>query len=299
MEKLMIVGGSGLLGGHLVHKVFGDYHVVATYLGHPIEIPGCNSMKMDITDSQETEKIILKEQPAVIILSAAQRNVDYCEKNKEEVWKINVEGVRNVALASKKSHSRLIYLSTDLVFDGVKGHYVEDDETNPMNHYGVTKLAGEREVTRLLEDHAIARVSVLYDINPFGHTTNFVAWIIENLRHGKPLSLFTDQYRNATYIKNACDALLAINRRDERGIFHVAGKTCENRYDIGMKIAEIFGFDPGLISKTTSDDGEWIAKRPGKCCLSVNKMETRLGVSAMSIEEGLEAMKREMEDQKM
>ncbi len=299
MEKLMIVGGSGLLGGHLIHTAESDFDVVATYLGHPFKVPGCTCIPMDITDSLGTEKSILDERPDIIILSAAQRNVDYCEQNREEVWKINVEGVRNVALASKKSDSKLVYLSTDLVFDGNKGQYVEEDKTNPINHYGVTKLEGEREIARILEDSAIARVSVLYDVNPFEHTTNFVAWVINNLKQGKPLSLFMDQYRNATYIKNACDALMAIYKNDEKGIFHVAGKTCENRYDIGMKIAEIFGFDPELISQTTSDDSNWVALRPKKCCLSVDRMETRLGVSAMSIEEGLEAMKREFEEQKL
>ena len=297
MEKMMIVGGSGLLGGHLINVAQRDFDVVATYLGHPIEVPGCTCIPMDITDRQETEKIILDKKPDVIVLSAAQRNVDYCEQNREEVRKINVEGARNVALASKKSGSKLIYLSTDLVFDGKKGQYVEEDTTNPMNHYGVTKLKGEREVARVLEDYAIARVSVLYDVNPFAHTTNFVAWVINSLKQGKQLSLFTDQYRNATHIKNACDALIAIHKKEKKGIFHVAGKTCENRYDIGMKITEIFGFDDSLISKTTSDEGDWIALRPKRCCLSVDKMETRLGIPAVSIEEGLEAMKRELDGQ--
>lgn len=299
MEKIMIIGGSGLLGGHLIHRARGDFEVVATYLGHPIELPGCTSLQMDITDTKGTEKTILSEKPDVVILSAAQRNVDYCEQNREEVRKINVEGAKNVALASEKSGARLIYLSTDLVFDGKKGRYIEEDETNPVNYYGVTKLEGEREVSRILEDCAIARVSVLYDLNPFGHTTNFVAWVIDNLEQGRPLSLFTDQYRNATYIKSACDALLAIYKKDEKGIFHVAGRTCENRFDIGIKVAQVFGFDQNLISRTVSDDSEWIAKRPMKCCLSVKKMETRLGVSAMNIVDGLKGMKRDMENQKM
>jgi dTDP-4-dehydrorhamnose reductase len=292
---MMIIGGSGLLGGHLIHTAQNDFDVVATYCGHPFTVQGCKCIPMDITDSTGVEKIILKERPDVIILSAAQRNVDYCEQNREEVWRINVEGVRNVALASKKSGSRLIYLSTDLVFDGEKGQYIEGDKTNPVNHYGTTKLEGEKEVDGILEDHSIARVSVLYGVNPFEHTTNFVAWVVYSLSQGKQLSLFTDQYRNATYLKNACEALIAIYTKDKKGIFHIAGKNCENRYDIGMKIAEIFGFDRSLISKTTSNDGEWIALRPKKCCLSVEKMEARLGITSMRIEDGLKAMKRELE----
>jgi dTDP-4-dehydrorhamnose reductase len=294
MEKLMIVGGSGLLGGHLIQSAKTDYEVIATYMGHPFEIAGCRSIFLDITNSDKTESCIIKEEPDVIVLSAAQRNVDYCEKNQEEVWKVNVEGVKNVATASKKVQAKVIYISTDLVFDGSKDNYSEGDETHPISHYGRTKLEGEREVARILDDSAVARVSVLYDWNPFDHTYNFVSWVYNSLKEGKNFELFTDQHRNATYIKNACDALLQIHKKDERGIFHVAGKNCVNRHYIGKKVAEIFKFDDNLISTCTSEQSNWVAKRPSKCCLSTKKMENRLHIRSMSIEEGIYAMKEEL-----
>lgn len=295
MEKLMVIGGSGLLGGHIAKIAQIEYEVVATYKGHSVEIPGCRTISMDIRNYNETENQIIKEKPDLIVLSAAQRNVDCCEKNQEEVWKINVEGAKNVAIASKKVQAKLVYLSTDLVFDGEKEQYLEEDEPNPINHYGKTKLEGEHEVAKACDDWAVARVSVLYDWNPFDHTFNFVTWVYKSLKEGKSISLFTDQFRNATYIKNACDALLGIHKKDEQGIFHVAGKTCMNRHEIGLKMAEIFGFDEKLITTSTSEDSNWVAKRPGRCCLSTQKMESKLGIKSMSIEEGLHAMKRELE----
>ncbi len=291
MEKLLIVGGSGLLGGHLINHAKNELEVMATYKGHPFKVEGCKTIYMDITDGDQTNKTIIKEGPDLVILTAAQRNVDYCEKNQEEVYKINVEGARNVGLACKELGIKLIYLSTDLVFDGAKDLYAEDDETNPINYYGRTKLDGEKEVQKACHDFAIARVSVLYDWNLFDHTFNFVSWVYNNLKQGKQLKLFTDQYRNATYIKSACKALLAIHEKDEKGTFHVAGKNCVNRYYIGKKVAEIFDLDEELITTTISDQSDWLAKRPKKCCLSVHKMEKRLGIKSMSIEEGLSAMK--------
>ena len=249
---------------------------------------------MDITHRSTTKNIIMKERPDYIILTAAQRNVDYCERNRKEVNKINVNGPRNVALASKEVKAKLIYLSTDLVFNGSKKGFVEEDGTNPLNHYGTTKLLGEKEVSNILDDYAIARVSVLYDWNPFDHTTNFIAWIHDGLSKGKIMELFTDQFRNATYVKNACDALLNICMKDEKGIFHVAGRNCLNRHSIGLKVAEIFGFDKSLITTTTSDKSDWLAVRPKKCCLITDKMENKLGVKSMSIEEGLTSMKAEL-----
>ncbi|UCE36340.1 MAG: SDR family oxidoreductase [Thermoplasmata archaeon] len=295
MDKLMIIGGSGLLGGHLARFAQEEYEVVATYMGHPIEIPGCRTTSMDIRDFYKTENKISKEKPDLIILSAAQRNVDYCEKKPEEVWKINVQGAKNVAIASKKVQAKLIYLSTDLVFDGEKEGYQEEEDPNPINYYGKTKLEGEKEVAKACEDYAIARVSVLYDWNPFEHTFNFVSWVYNSLKEKKEISLFTDQFRNATYIKNACDALLGIHKKGEQGIFHVAGKNCVNRHEIGEKVAEIFGFDEKLITTCTSEDSNWVAKRPKRCCLNSEKMNDRLGIKSMSIEEGLDAMKREIQ----
>ena len=287
----MIVGGSGLLGGHLIQFAKNEFELVATFNSHPFEMEGCRSIYMNIKDCDKTKSAIIKERPDLVSLTAAQRNVDYCERNHDEVRKVNVEGARNVALASKEVEAKFIYLSTDLVFDGTRKRYDEDDETNPLNHYGKTKLEGENEVSNAKEDSAIARVSVLYDWNLFDHTFNFVAWVYNNLKRGKQMRLFTDQYRNATYIKNACEALLGIYKRDEKGVFHLAGKNCVNRHYIGKKVAEIFGFDDDLISTCTSDEGDWLAKRPKRCCLSVEKMEKQLCIKSMSIEEGLAAMK--------
>jgi dTDP-4-dehydrorhamnose reductase len=294
LEKLMIVGGSGFLGGHLIQYSKDEFEVVATFKDHPFEMEGYKCIYLDITDYDKTENTIMKERPDLIILTAAQRNVDYCERNQKEVNRINVEGTRNIAMASKKIGAKLIYLSTDMVFDGTKESYHENDTTNPINHYGKTKLEGEKEVAKALDDFAIARVSVLYDWNLFEHTFNFVAWIYEGLKQGKPLKLFSDQHRNATYVKNACEALLSIYKEDEKGIFHVVGKNCVSRQFIGKKVAETFDFDEGLITTSTSDDFDWLAKRPKKCCLNVEKMEKRLGVKSMSIEEGLAAMKTDM-----
>ena len=138
----MIIGGSGLLGGHLAQFAKGEYEVVATYYNHTIEIPGLRALNMNITDSQKTMDIIGREKPDYIVLSAAQRNVDFCEAHQEEVSRINVAGAKNVAFASNKVQAKLIYISTDLVFDGTLSMYKESDKTNTVNHYGRTKLEG-------------------------------------------------------------------------------------------------------------------------------------------------------------
>jgi dTDP-4-dehydrorhamnose reductase len=126
LEKLMVIGASGLLGGHIADYAKDSYNVIATYHSHPLEIAGCKPIHLDLTNSKKTNDIIVKENPDFVILAAAQRNVDYCEKNQEEVTWINVIGAQNVATASKQVRAKLIYISTDLVFDGLKGMYKEN-----------------------------------------------------------------------------------------------------------------------------------------------------------------------------
>ena len=119
--------------------------------------------------------------PDIVIHAAAFTNVDDCEKNKDRAFAVNVQGTRNIADAVEKIGAKVVYISTDFVFDGKKGMYKEIDSTKPINYYGITKLNGERIVDKLLDDYIIARTSVLYGWNPFSQ--NFATWLINQLEN--------------------------------------------------------------------------------------------------------------------
>ncbi|MBA7527404.1 dTDP-4-dehydrorhamnose reductase [subsurface metagenome] len=286
MRKVLIVG-TGLLGGKLA-KMFTDkfeFDVFTTYAQHRIHISGCKTYKMNIENGYSCE-IIKKINPDYIVHTAALTNVDACETHKEDAFKINVNGTKHIAEASEEINAKLVYISTDYVFDGEKGMYKEDDPTNPVDYYGETKLEGEKVVKDLM-DFIIVRPSVLYGWNSV--KLNFVTWAIDELRKGKEINIVKDQFNTPTLADNLAELISELIERGESGLFHACGSERINRYDFALKIAEIFDLNRALITPITSDQLNWIAKRPMDSSLDVSKISKIK--KPLNIEEGLKRMR--------
>ncbi len=285
-EKVLVTGGSGLLGGKLIPLLQDNCKTFATYNKHPIKLKNCESFNLDITNRKDTEQLITKLSPDVIIHTVALTNVDYCEANKKEAWNVNVEGTRNIVEASREVNSKLIYISTDYVFDGERGRYKEDDQTNPIDYYGETKLGGEKIVEELCEDYIIARTSVLYG---WHSKLNFVTWVIQELGQGHEISIVEDQFNSPTLADNLAELISDLMEGGENGIFHTAGRQRISRFGFTEKIAEIFNLDKNLINSISSDGLEWVAKRPTDSSLDVTKV-SRVR-RPLNIDESLKLMK--------
>jgi len=298
--KLLVIGGSGLLGYKTTELAAKKHETFFTYNYRPAEIENATGLKLDKCDREETLRTTEKIRPDVVIDTAAQHNVDYCETNKQEAWKVNVEGTKNVVDACKQIGARLIFLSTDYVFDGTKGRYSEQDLPNPINYYGETKLEAENLVKNAGIRSAIARTSVIYGWNPSeiaglksssGKSVNFAIWALRKLRVGEEIKTVTDQYSSPTLADNLAEVLLAMALSDKQGIYHTAGGSCLNRYDFTLKIARVFGFDNTLIRPVTSEAFKQAAQRPKRCCLDTSKTEQTFDVKLLDAETGLQAMK--------
>jgi len=164
MERLLLTGASGLLGSKIVELAREDYESIPLHNTKPLHP---NSLKLDITDQNQVFSLFSKLEPDIVIHTASETNVDKCEAQREQAWRINVEGTHNIAFACSKVGAKLVYISTDYVFDGEKGNYEEEDEPNPMDYYGVTKLEGENQVISHCKNYAILRTSVLYGWHPW------------------------------------------------------------------------------------------------------------------------------------
>jgi len=292
-DKILITGASGLLGSKMIALAREHYKVLSTYNTKPL-FPG--SVKMDITNESEVLHVFRKFRPKNVVHTAAETNVDKCETDKKHAWKINAAGTRNVAEASKEIGAKMVYVSTDYVFDGEKRLYREEDEPNPINYYGVTKLEGEKYVADLCKDYIIARTSVLYGWHPW--KSNFVKWVIESLRKGKQISVVNDHFNSPTLADNLAEILLEIIRKDLKGIYHTAGSERINRFDFTLKIAEIFNLDSSLVKPIKMSELKvWVAKRPRDSSLRVDKIQRELKTKPLSVEEGLWKM-RETEKMK-
>jgi len=287
LKKVLITGASGLLGRKLARALSEEYRVIPTHSTHPVNP---DSMRMDIVDGSEVVGVLSEVRPELILHAAAETNVDKCETNRELAWSVNAIGTRNIASACGKIGAKLVYVSTDYVFDGEKGHYSEEDKANPVNYYGVTKLEGERFVRELCGDYVIVRTSVLYGWHP--NRLNFATWVIDSLKSGMRISVAEDHYNSPTLADNLAEAILKIVEADATGLYHIAGSERISRYDFAMKTAEVFGLDRSLVTPVKMEDLKiWVAKRPRDSSLSMYKARHELKAGLLDVHEGLRQMR--------
>jgi dTDP-4-dehydrorhamnose reductase len=288
MEKIVVAGASGLLGSKIIGKVEKKYAIYPTHATRPL-FP--NSLKMNITDEIEVKRIFSKVKPDILIHTAAETNVDKCENNKDYALRVNAEGTKVLAKACNQVDARIVYVSTDYVFDGEKGLYTEEDKPNPVNYYGLTKLMGEKYVAELCEGFVILRTSVLYGVHP--EKPNFATWVIKSLKEKKRLTVIEDHYNSPTFADNLAEVILEIIDKRLEGVYHTAGSERISRYKFALKIAETFDFNAGLISPIKMSELKvWTAKRPKDSSLRVDKVKKRINTELLGVTQGLREMKK-------
>jgi dTDP-4-dehydrorhamnose reductase len=291
--KILVTGAGGLLGTRICELALKNKHTVySTYSQHTPTYG--TQIKLDITDKTALTRTFEKVKPDAVVHAAAISDVDKCEKEKALAWKINTEATGNIAEQCFKKSCFLLYVSTDYVFDGSKGNYLETDLPNPINYYGLTKLEGEISVKKSNAKHCAARTSVLYGANPAAGKINFALWLINKLQKKEEVKIVTDQRNSPTYNTNLAEMILEIVEKQTTGTFHLAGAEPVTRYKFAQRIAETFELDPELISPTSSENMSWLAKRPKDTSLNVEKASQRLSKKPIMMHEALEKMKKEM-----
>ena len=283
-KRIFGIGASGLIGSR-----------VSELLKNTLPITGLSTATgVDITDPSTLATIARDTQHQYVILFAAKADVDGCEKDKDEgvagdAWKINVLGAANVAKVCRESGKKLIYISTDFVFNGrntPEGGYSEDDTPDPVNWYGMTKYEGERAVKESGVEYVIVRVAYPYR-NAFEKKKDFAQAILGRLREGQPVKAVTDHVMTPTYVDDIAIALRTLIEKNVSGIYHVVGSEFITPYDASQCIAKEFGIAGADIEKTTlAEFFHDRATRPFNLALNNDKIE-RLGVHMRTFGEGL------------
>ncbi len=287
MERLLITGASGLLGSKIVELTGEDYEVIPLHNTKPLHL---SSLKFDITNRKEVFSLFRKTKPEVAIHTAAETHVDKCETQKHLAWKINVDGTRNVAEACSEANAKMVYISTDYVFDGEKGLYVEEDTPNPINHYGVTKLEGEKQVKKLCKNYVILRTSVLYGWHSWKQ--NFVTWVINSLKQKKEISIVEDHFNTPTLADNLAEITIEAIQKNLQGLYHASGRQRISRYEFVQQIIKIFNLNQSLTKPIKMNQiTAWTARRPKDSSLNISKIRELLKTKPLNITEGLEKMK--------
>ncbi|MFH0749327.1 MAG: sugar nucleotide-binding protein [Candidatus Gottesmanbacteria bacterium] len=254
---------------------------------------------VDITKPDDLAKRFKASDAPWIFHFAAYTDVQGSEKErdlKEEsaAWKVNVAATKYIASLCSELGKRLLYISTDYVFDGTKDEYSENDKPNPQGFYAETKFHGEEAVRELGDNGAIVRIGNPYRANP---TTklDFVHKIKERLSQNLPVAAPTDQIFVCTFIDDLAVAIDAIVKNNVGGIYHVPSKDAVVPYDVMKMIARLYGLNEALVTKTTF--AEFFAGRapiPQKAALKHDKIDA-LGVMLHSVESGLEEVKKQEE----
>jgi len=205
-------------------------------------------------------------------------------------YKTNALAVKYIGEACKNLNIPLCHISTDYVFDGGKGNYVEDDEINPINYYGWTKAEGEKVLNELNYDlTSIVRISVPYCVSPV--KTNFFLWVLNSLREGNEVNAVIDQWNTPTYTDELTNGIIKIYEKDVSGILHFGGGEKVSRYEFALKIAEIFDLNVDLIKPIKSSELGWKANRPKDTSLINKKAEKLLGFKLKKVDECLDKLK--------
>jgi len=293
--KVLIIGGFSGIGSKIVKLMMKKkYDVFATFLPHETPPDNCKTDLLDITDKTKTMELLKKVRPDIVVHTAAVPSMDECETDKEKAWKVNVEGTRNIVDGCKAVNAKIAYISTSAVFDGRKNLYHEDDQTNPVNNYGRTKLEGEKIVSNSGLPFLIARIDHPYGWVNKEQKQNTVTKTIADLTAGKIHNGVIDWYNTPTFLDNCAEVIASLLEKNKNGIYHAVGSDYINRYDFALKIAEVFALDKNLIKPKSSKDFTLPAKR-GNCHLSNKKAEKESGVKFVGIEEGLKIMQKQKE----
>lgn len=292
-SKLFITGGSGFLGWNLARLASAMHDVSFSYHHHALTIDECQDYHLNLQNRKEMEAVVEEIEPEIIIHTAALANVDICENHRSKAHELNVTATEHLVKCAEDCGARFVYISTDLVFDGQTGNYVETDTPRPLNYYGETKLQAEQVVQAESSNYLIARMALMYG-NSNGINGCFTDWVRRRLNQGQSLPLFTDQYRTPLFVRDGARALLELLEQPVKNeIFHLAGRERLNRYAFGQKFARIFGYTEQGLEPIKMHDLDFKAERGSDCSLKTDKIQQYLSFPLSDVETGLQKMKQE------
>lgn len=288
--KVLITGGSGILGKYLVSTTPSLYNVESTYYTNAIS--GLQVYNLDITNKSQVSYTFDRIKPDVVIHCAAVGSVDYTENHFLETHAVNILGTRNIVQATNDHKALFVHISTNAIFAGDKAPYSESDECHPVNAYGSIKREAELEVMNKANKWLVIRPFLLYGYPWPGGRTNWLVTILQNLSVGKVTRLVNDTYWQPTYAGDCAEAIWRLIQSGKTNeIYHIASNEAITLFEFGLKIAKHYNQNSELIQPMASSElPKGMAKRPVNTTYCLDKLHG-LGIRCLSVEEGLKVLK--------
>ncbi len=282
---ILVTGASGLLGANLL-AALGAAGLPATATSRAAgPAGGARFLPADLSVPGEARRVVDAARPAVVVHAAALTSVDGCEKDPPAARRMNVDATLGLAAAARGAGARFVYISTDSVFDGVKGGYAEGDATGPLNVYAATKLAGERAAGEACPGALVVRTN-FYGWN-HQKRESLAEWIVSRLRSGQEVPGFEDVVFSPLLVNDLCGILLEMIRKPLSGIYHAGSPDSCSKHDFAVRISRAFGLPPERIRRTRVAEAALAAPRPLNTSLAVGKLARDLGRSLPTVDAGI------------
>lgn len=285
--RVLITGGSGLLGQYLNDELSGNNEILSLYFENEGNCRHYNSIRTDIRDWGKMSLLFNNFRPDAVIHTACFSRPEICAAlSRDEVYRLNVEATEMIAQLSNDFNSRLIFTSTDLVYDGEqKGMLREDADLNPLTLYAESKLMGELVIQHFSNNYIILRTALLIGFGKT-HTRNNFHYTYEKLRDGNEVNLFKDQFRTPLSLYEAANfisRLISMNISNE--VINFGGAEKVSRYEIGKALCDVCGFDNRLIKEISCREVQGLPQVPD---VSMNTEKLReLGLEQKSLRDNV------------
>ena len=285
--KILITGGSGLLGQYLNIELSKNNDILTLYNQNTGNCVDFKSIKVDIANSSELEKIFGEFLPNVVVHAASVSSPQGAAKLKPQiVYDINVNSTKKIAESCYKHRAKLIYTSTDLVYAGYRGSMLKEDaKIIPISLYAETKLMGEVKIQETFDNYLILRMALMYGFG-LNHSRNHFHQMYENLKNQKKVKLFYDQFRTPIALKEAAKIIYSLCEKKIKGeVINTGGKERVSRVELGEVLCKVASFDKELIEKISMEE---IKDVPAVADVSMNtdKLQS-YGIKLKSIEESI------------
>jgi dTDP-4-dehydrorhamnose reductase len=288
-QRWLITGAGGFVAGSILAQAPEDIEIFALSRGPGLlERPNLRWLRFDPLDFDRLEREISVIRPETILHTAALADIDYCEAHPEEAVGVNTTLTTVLAGMAARLGIRMVHCSTDTVFDGARGRYIEEDAPAPVNLYGQSKAEAENVVARLEKEWVIARIALVMGLPMLGAGNSFLSRMIPALERGEELGVPPEEIRSPIDVVTLGRALIELAGNDFTGYLHLAGNDILNRVEMVKRIALRLGHDPALVVPKDPSGLPGRATRPRDVSLMNTKARSVLTTRMCGLEEGLE-----------
>ncbi len=291
--KILLTGANGMLGSAITEQLSKTNHtLLATGKGelrhnHLIFNEKSNYASLDITDQIRAKHLFDSFKPDAIIHSAAMTQVDDCELNKDQCYSINTASTMSLISLAKEVNAAFHFISTDFVFSGDDGPYVESDQIGPVNYYGETKELAEQYLIQSGLSWSIIRTVLLYGKTDQIKRSNFIYWVRDSLVESKPIKVVNDQIRTPTYIPDLAKGIIKAVEGQAKGIYHISGDEIMTPYQMAIEVARFLKLDEQLITPVDATTFTQPGKRPQRTGFYIKKAIDELGYAPTAFKTAL------------